>query len=295
MSNDGSPETQDPSEGIRGYQTVLCAIKPHTEWSPLLSLANSLGDAGTQLHAVCVCAPGDQLAAGADRATYQSLERRLKEEARFCLGNTRIQTHVVSGVARHALLEVAREINADAIVVGTRAGSCSTFMLGSTANHVLHFAQCDVLGVRLHVNPDKRVAQERYAEVAVALDAHYTDPDKLMNRARRLTAESAVSLLNVLRVGDCISEDRLNEGCVEEAYFRAETQMQNYGEKFSIPRNHQHLVVGSLEKALRSLACKQGVNLFVLGDHVDGATMSVPMDALSGALRATDCDILVVR
>lgn len=299
MSNDSNNNTMDEIEvgdgAAQRYQTVLCAIEPHSEWELLLSLARSIGDEHAQFHAVCVCAEEQASNVAPESLTYQSLERRIKEKARFCLGNTDVQTHVVPGVARHAILATAREVNADVIVVGSRAGSGVTFMLGSTANHVLHFAECDVLGVRLHAHPELCTAQERYAEVAVAVDAHYTDPRRLMNRARCLTVENAVSLLNVLRIGDCISQERFTEGGVEEAYYRAEAQMRDYGEKFAVPRDKQNLVVGSLEEALRSLAQKHGVNLFVMGDHVDGDGASVPMDALSGALCATDCDILVVR
>ena len=288
-------ETETVNEAGRVYQRVLCAIEPHSEWELLLSLAKSIGDEHAQLHAVCVCTGEGESSSVSEPPTYQSLERRIQEKARFCLGKTDVQTHVISGVARHAILDIALEINADVIVVGSRAGSVSTFMLGSTANHVLHFAECDVLSVRLHVNPELCRAQERYSEAAVAVDAHYTDPRRLMGRARGLTGENAVSLLNVLRIGDCISQDRFNEGCVEEAYFRAEVQMRDYGEKFAVPIERQNLVVGSLEGALRSLAQKGGVSLFVMGDHVYGEGASVPMDALSGALCATDCDILVVR
>ena len=49
----------------------------------------------------------------------------------------------------HDIVRLAQENNADLIVIGSHGRHGIKLLLGSTANAVLHHAQCDVLAVRL--------------------------------------------------------------------------------------------------------------------------------------------------
>jgi universal stress protein A len=53
------------------------------------------------------------------------------------------------GPTKSKILEVAQEINADLIICGSHGRHGLSLLLGSTANAILHGAQCDVLTVRL--------------------------------------------------------------------------------------------------------------------------------------------------
>lgn len=53
------------------------------------------------------------------------------------------------GPAKYIILEEAKNINADLIIVGSHGHSGVRLLLGSTANAVLHGAECDVLAVRV--------------------------------------------------------------------------------------------------------------------------------------------------
>ncbi|MEC7839891.1 MAG: universal stress protein [Chlamydiota bacterium] len=58
--------------------------------------------------------------------------------------------HLRIGQAKYQILEVAEEVGADLIVVGSHARhGLGLLFLGSTANAVLHHAKCDVLAVRV--------------------------------------------------------------------------------------------------------------------------------------------------
>lgn len=60
-----------------------------------------------------------------------------------------VETHAVVGDAGHAIVETAREAQADLIVMGTQGRSGVTrFLLGSVAEHVLRHAPCPVLTVK---------------------------------------------------------------------------------------------------------------------------------------------------
>jgi len=58
--------------------------------------------------------------------------------------------HLRIGQAKCQILEVADEIGADLIVVGSHARhGLGLLFLGSTANAILHHAKCDVLAVKV--------------------------------------------------------------------------------------------------------------------------------------------------
>ena len=54
-----------------------------------------------------------------------------------------------TGAAKFLILDAALEINADLIVTGSHGTHGVRLLLGSTANSVLHGANCDVLAVRI--------------------------------------------------------------------------------------------------------------------------------------------------
>ena len=58
--------------------------------------------------------------------------------------------HLKLGDAADEIKEVAEEIDADLIVLGTHGRSGLKILLGSTANAVLHGVKRDVLAVRVH-------------------------------------------------------------------------------------------------------------------------------------------------
>jgi len=85
------------------------------------------------------------------------IEKALEQRALADLGVLRESLHplearvvVRTGVAKHEVVQVAEEVGADLILVGSHGRHGLQLLLGSTANGVLHLAQCDVLAVRVH-------------------------------------------------------------------------------------------------------------------------------------------------
>ena len=56
---------------------------------------------------------------------------------------------VMEGPAKHVILDEAKKIKADLIIVGSHGRHGVQLLLGSTANSVIHGADCDVLAVRV--------------------------------------------------------------------------------------------------------------------------------------------------
>ena len=89
------------------------------------------------------------VAAGVD------LEQVLEDEAQVAMEKladefrvAKDQQVIKAGPAKHVILEEAKEKNADLIIVGSHGKHGVQLLLGSTANAVLHGAECDVLAVR---------------------------------------------------------------------------------------------------------------------------------------------------
>jgi universal stress protein A len=81
-----------------------------------------------------------------DKAERAELERRALRLARR---GPRVRGSVVGGIAAQAIVETARRLRADLIVIGTHGRTgLSRFMIGSVAERVVRTAPCPVLTVR---------------------------------------------------------------------------------------------------------------------------------------------------
>ncbi|MGL5700122.1 MAG: universal stress protein UspG [Kluyvera sp.] len=90
-------------------------------------------------------------------ADLRRFEEHLEHEAEsrlqtmvshFSIDPSRIKTHVRLGSVRDAVNDLAEELNADMIVIGSRNPSISTHLLGSNASSVIRHAHIPVLVVR---------------------------------------------------------------------------------------------------------------------------------------------------
>ena len=90
-------------------------------------------------------------------ADLRRFEEHLQHEAEtrlqtmvshFSIDPSRIKLHVRFGSVRDMVNELASEINADAVVIGSRNPSISTHLLGSNASSVIRHAHIPVMVVR---------------------------------------------------------------------------------------------------------------------------------------------------
>jgi universal stress protein A len=66
------------------------------------------------------------------------------------LGVPTERQHLPTGQPKHHILQAAEQVGADLIVVGSHGRhGLNLLLLGSTANAILHGANCDVLSVRV--------------------------------------------------------------------------------------------------------------------------------------------------
>ena len=82
-------------------------------------------------------------------ADIRRFEEHLQHEAQTRLTSPeRIRTHVRLGSVRDVVNELAEELHADMVVIGSRNPSITTHLLGSNASSVVRHAHIPVLVVR---------------------------------------------------------------------------------------------------------------------------------------------------
>lgn len=142
------------------YKNILVAVDLSSDTKTVVDTAVRLAGDASKLHLVHVVEP---VAAAYSMDIYAVNISELQQEAiNFAeqrlakigdeVGVNSANLHTLLGAPAPEVRNLASEIKADAIVIGSHGHSGWKILLGSTANKVLHGATCDVLTV--HVGQD---------------------------------------------------------------------------------------------------------------------------------------------
>lgn len=140
------------------YKKILVAtcLTPHSD--QILSRATEIAkESGATVHVVHVleqttAAYGGEFSINIDIEYEQNLEKHLagilhKQAEQFGIDQT--NCHFETGAIKHAVVDLANELDCDLIVVGNHSHRGIEKLLGSKSNAILHLAKCDVLTVRM--------------------------------------------------------------------------------------------------------------------------------------------------
>lgn len=83
-----------------------------------------------------------------DTNQRQTAEETMRSLVSECALGDRVTSVVRQGGIYHEILEEAKTINADLIVMTSHRPAMRTYFLGSNAGHVVRYAKCSVLVVR---------------------------------------------------------------------------------------------------------------------------------------------------
>lgn len=143
------------------YNTIIVAVDLSKDSQNVINRAAELAGDASKLHLVHVVEP---VAAAYSMDIYAVNISELQQEAiNFAeqklekvggeLGIGKDRVHTLLGAPGPEIRNLASEIGADAIVIGSHGHSGWKILLGSTAIKLLHGATCDVLTV--HVGDDE--------------------------------------------------------------------------------------------------------------------------------------------
>ncbi len=143
------------------YKHVLAAVDVTEEAGQVLAMAREVADEHkAKLSILTVVKPLTHVYGGLDMVSYTQISVNFEEEAKAQakvqvqamaaekgIGGDEVQVSVGSPVTQ--IVDSAERMGADLIVTGSHGKHGLGLMLGSTANGVLHRANCDVLTVRI--------------------------------------------------------------------------------------------------------------------------------------------------
>lgn len=143
---------------MKDYQHILVALDFSASQEAVLNkslILSRLFDSQLSLVHVVECTDlayaGDMIMP-ADPSICEELSEQAKKRLQHIKeteGFSTASTMVHVGIPKHEITRLAKEIKADLIVIGSHGRHGLQLLLGSTANGVLHLADCDVLAVRV--------------------------------------------------------------------------------------------------------------------------------------------------
>jgi universal stress protein A len=140
------------------YKTILVAIDINANYESVIKKALSVCQSPDDLSLVYVSFPSTYIQPymyGIDYSAVNDEERMKHAQAKLdgiAKKSDIPQKHVYLKIGDTAdeIKDLADDISADLIVIGTHGRSGLKLLLGSTANAVLHGVKQDVLAVRMH-------------------------------------------------------------------------------------------------------------------------------------------------
>lgn len=139
------------------YKKILVAIDINAQYKAVIDKALSICPSKEALNLIYVPLPmvyinpylyGMDYSAVNDTDRSERAKQKLDDIAKE-FGIESQNVYLKTGDAADEIKQIANEIHADVIVIGTHGRSGIKLLLGSTANAVLHGVEQDVLAVRI--------------------------------------------------------------------------------------------------------------------------------------------------
>jgi len=139
------------------YKNILVAIDLSEDSTPVVQRARALAEpSGAQLHLIHVIEPLSFAYGGDIPMDFSGIQEEIHQQAtqqmqRFAESNSidSQHQHIVLGKPEVEIHATAKDLGSDLIVVGSHGRHGLALLMGSTANGVIHGANCDVLAVRV--------------------------------------------------------------------------------------------------------------------------------------------------
>ncbi len=285
---------------MKTYQHLLLAVDINENNDALVKEAIALAKQEKALLSVVHVVP--QVGALAPYAHAYEFHTSLVKHAKDALhtlqekyGLDAKHIHLVEGAPKHEITNFAGKIGADLIVCGSYGKHGLGLMLGSNANGILHFADTDVLTLRID-QTGKRLAHFPYQNIVVATSAHEDNLDTLKRASE--VAHSFNATLHLIHV----VADIAALGCYSAVQFdlrdAAEKEFLKFIDKqhLEVKPENIHVRMGLPKQEILHLAASVHAELVVLGSHGRrGLPSTILGSTANSVLHGAASDVLVIR
>ena len=282
---------------LSNYKTILVALDLHDDVAVVLSQAGFLAKQyQAKLHIVHVLPhvyTSVPFAYDFQAEMEKEAERRLakvKTESTF-----EFKTHLLTGSPKHEILNLAKEIHADLLVVGSHGKHGVQLLLGSTANSLLHGAVCDVLTVRIDYS-GRGEPHGPYKHLVVASDLRH-DGRKVLARAEKFVKDFGATWEIVHVVPDEATLASVYVPNIEEDLAKqAEVQIKELAREYHLKDSEVHVLRGESKSEINHFVEATHADLLVVGSHGRPLIQAAFLGSTANAvLHGAKQDVLVVK
>ncbi len=279
------------------YKKILVALDLHDDIAVVLSQAGFLAERyQAKLHLVHVLPhvyTSVPYAYDFQTEIEKEAQKRLdkiKAESKFSF-----EAHLLIGSPKHEILNLAKELKADLLVVGSHGKHGVQLLLGSTANSLLHGAVCDVLTIRIDYS-GRGQAHGPYKHLVVASDLRH-DGRKVLNRAKNMVDDFKATWEIVHVVPDEATLASIYVPNIEEDLAKqADTHMQELSEEYLLKPNQVHVLRGEARDEIANFVEQTHADLLVVGSHGRSLLQSAFLGSTANAvLHGAKQDVLVIK
>ena len=283
---------------MKQYKNILVAVDIFENYRSIADQGKYLSDKfGAKLHLVYVLPHvitsvpyAYDIEGEIEEDSKKKLEKVKKES-----GIDKGHIHLCHGNPKDEITRLAKEIKADLILIGSHGKHGIDLILGSTANGVLHTAECDVLTLRVD-RDNKRLVKSDYSNVLVATDLE--KDNKIVVETAKAIADSYKATLHLINVIPHTTATAVAYYPNIETELRdeAEKQIKALAKKLDVKAANANALVGLPRNTIVDAATETKSELIVIGSHGRRAFASALLGSTANAvLHAAKHDVLVVR
>lgn len=262
--------------------------------SAQLTVVHALGLDALGLLRNLIGAKAPDVAAQVAQHQHQALDALARERARQ--RRVAVRVRVEEGLATDVIAQVARDCNADLLLMGARGEHpLQRLLIGSTASRLLRKSECPVLVIK---NPPSGP----YRQVLVAVDFSVAS-ERALRMARALAPAAALTVLHVFDVPfeavlhyASVSEDTIHAYRIQGRE-RALTRLHELIRRAGLAPSGCAVEVehGDAARVIVDKAARQRCDLLVMGKHGTHVTEELLLGSVTRrVLSESDADMLVV-
>jgi universal stress protein A len=298
------------SSARMNYQRLLATVDLGEMTEPVVKRAVELArrlSAAVDVATILERTPGylkhtlspDELQATEDKSTHW-IHGRLEElKTRYPEVGA---THTARGILAEALRHLAKEVDADLLVLGAAERQGMAVLFGDRSDEILHKAPCDVLLVK-----DRRLDQgsgspRPYRRVVAAVDLG-VDGAFVLERAALLAARCEADLI-LIHVIDHFPVDRSNALIAPEdkdplVFERdeADRRLRELATQAGVGNSRVEVLASpsTASREIPEFAKRDGADLVIAGSHGRHGLGRFLGSTADGIRHRARCDVLVVR